>query len=729
MEIDAKLYSQLKGKDIHQALIDLPGTAYRDLNNRLTKRIVVGGQAYFLKYHHGVGWGEIAKNFLSVRIPITSAYNEWRALTILKQKGILVPAVFGYDKKGLNPATQKSFVVLEAMEPSISVEELALQNPPITQKWAIIDKIAEMTRIMHEAGVYHHDLYLCHFLLLLDSDSRPEQNPKLALIDFHRAKIYKNIPLKLRIKDLAGLYFSAKIGSLTKRDKLRFLKKYFNLTLGDIQKTAGRWLEDVEKRANKLYQKHYGLSSTSEFCKIQEQIHSTCNISCNDNTSIKITEILRVNPNKRIVAKGLYQDERVVVKIYFHKLKRALHARRDEVGSTALFEAGIKTPRLIKKIEASSISATLLIYEEIFPIVYTKGKENEQGMLELLPRYIDVLAEHHQAGIYQSDLHIGNFLLTDQDIYSIDGDQIVKKSAPLSQKESIENLAIFLAQFSLLTTERRERLVEHYFSLRQLKATSEIKKRIERLAYSHLMKRSQHYMEKVYRDCTQISVSKTYRQYRAIERKYDTATMQHALSDLDSLINKPGNTLLKDGNTCTVCKVYIGDEPYVLKRYNIKNIKHFLNRFWRPTRAWRSWYGAHLFQFFGIPSVTPVFLVERRFGRLRREGYFMAEVLVAEPLPEYFQNPHYTKAEKEAMANQAINLLKRLKHFKIGHGDMKEANFLVKGNKLYLIDLDSVVWYRWKWLASLAIARDWKRFIRNWKTDPEISSLFEGLSP
>lgn len=243
------------------------------------------------------------------------------------------------------------------------------------------------------------------------------------------------------------------------------------------------------------------------------------------------------------------------------------------------------------------------------------------------------------------------------------------------------------------------------------------------------MKRSKHFMEKVYRECTQISVSKTYRQYRAIVRKYDIPVMQHVLSDLDSLIKKPGNVLLKNGNTCTVSKVQIGDKEYVLKRYNIKSLYHLLNRIWRPTRAWRSWYGAHLFKFFGIPSVTPVFLVERRWGKLRRQGYFLAEVLDAEPLPDYFKNPRYSRADKEAMANQAILLLKRLKYFKIGHGDMKETNFLVKENKLHLIDLDSVVWYKWKWLASLAIARDWKRFLKNWKNDPEILSLFEGLSP
>jgi len=220
-------------------------------------------------------------------------------------------------------------------------------------------------------------------------------------------------------------------------------------------------------------------------------------------------------------------------------------------------------------------------------------------------------------------------------------------------------------------------------------------------------------------------VAETYKNYRAVVRDHNTTSMQQALSDLDSVIKKPGTKLLKNGNTCTVAKVGIAGRSFVLKRYNIKNIRHFLTRIvWRPTRAWRSWYGAQLYHYFSIATLNPVALLERRWGKLRRNAYFLAEVLEGELLRDYFMNPDYTDKQKKLMANQAMSLLKRLKDLNIAHGDMKETNFIVNNGRLFIIDLDSVVWYKSSKAAEKAIAQDWKRFFKNWHQDPEILSLF-----
>lgn len=51
---------------------------------RRTLRIEVAGQGYlFVKIHRGVGWKEILKNLLSLRLPVLGAGNEWRAIARL----------------------------------------------------------------------------------------------------------------------------------------------------------------------------------------------------------------------------------------------------------------------------------------------------------------------------------------------------------------------------------------------------------------------------------------------------------------------------------------------------------------------------------------------------------------------------------------------------------------------------------------------------------------------
>jgi len=62
-------------------------------------------------------------------------------------------------------------------------------------------------------------------------------------------------PLRWRNKDLAALYFSALDIGLTRRDKLRFLKGYFQQPLRQILREEASLLAWLEGKANKLYER------------------------------------------------------------------------------------------------------------------------------------------------------------------------------------------------------------------------------------------------------------------------------------------------------------------------------------------------------------------------------------------------------------------------------------------------------------------------------------------
>ena len=73
------------------------------------------------------------------------------------------------------------------------------------------------------------------------------------MIDLHRAQVRSAVPLRWRNKDLAALYFSALDIGLTRRDKLRFLRTYFQRPLRDILRDEARLLAWLEHKADKLY--------------------------------------------------------------------------------------------------------------------------------------------------------------------------------------------------------------------------------------------------------------------------------------------------------------------------------------------------------------------------------------------------------------------------------------------------------------------------------------------
>jgi len=243
------------GKDAFAEVEALEGEVYRALEGRRTLGVEIQGRGYFVKIHRGIGWAEIFKHLLHLKLPVLGAAQEWRAIQAVREAGIATMTAVAFGERGRNPARQHSFVITEALTPTVSLEDYCrnwpLNPPEPALKWALIRRVAEMLRRMHGAGINHRDCYLAHFLLHTDSPPTADAL-RVSVIDLHRAQIRNRVPLRWRNKDLAGLYFSALNIGLTQRDKLRFLQVYFNQPLRDIlvhEATLLRWLE---KRAAKL---------------------------------------------------------------------------------------------------------------------------------------------------------------------------------------------------------------------------------------------------------------------------------------------------------------------------------------------------------------------------------------------------------------------------------------------------------------------------------------------
>jgi hypothetical protein len=83
--------------------------------------------------------------------------------------------------------------------------------------------------------------------------------------------------------------------------------------------------------------------------------------------------------------------------------------------------------------------------------------------------------------------------------------------------------------------------------------------------------------------------------------------------------------VFKDGGTTTVARIVVKGRALLIKRYNLKNLRHALGRLWRPSRAWHSWREAHRLQFFDIPTPRPLALIEERCGPLRRRAWLICE--------------------------------------------------------------------------------------------------------
>lgn len=248
-------------KPLFDQFMALKGEVFRDQKGRLTQRISLGNQTYFIKQYTGVGWKEIIKNLCQLKWPIISAKNEWLAIQACQHIGIPVPTIFAYGIKGWNPASYQSFIIMEALAPTESMEEMTVswhnESPPsFVLKRNLIKKVADIARSLHTHGMNHRDFYLCHFLM-----KQPFTiHSPLYLIDLHRAQRRVKTPKRWMIKDLAGLYFSSKDIGLTNKDLYYFMKEYVGLkknqSLRNVLNTQYDDWQKVKERGEQLYRNH-----------------------------------------------------------------------------------------------------------------------------------------------------------------------------------------------------------------------------------------------------------------------------------------------------------------------------------------------------------------------------------------------------------------------------------------------------------------------------------------
>lgn len=250
-------------ENLFQRLMQQDGEVFRAVKNRKTLRFEAGEKAYFIKQHRGIGLAETLKNWLALKSPVFGAKQEWQALQALKALNIPTTTLVGYGQRGYLPWRQHSFVITEALDNTVSLNDIIpLHNTgtlPLPLKRHLLKTLAEQLATMHAAGINHRDCYLGHFRfhkMYLDSKAQCK-DLKLSVMDLHRAQCRKVVPLRWRRKDLIGIVFSSMALSLTLRDRLRFIQYYHGQPLRQLLKSVAPFWEAVLKYAKRLYGKNH----------------------------------------------------------------------------------------------------------------------------------------------------------------------------------------------------------------------------------------------------------------------------------------------------------------------------------------------------------------------------------------------------------------------------------------------------------------------------------------
>lgn len=238
-------------------LFNIQGNIVRSNDNRETVKFIFKNKKYFIKRFSKGSLFQNLLNNLGIVKDVSNAENEYKAYQVLQDIGIQTPKLvcYGNEKKIWN---NRSFVISEEIKNFEQLDFFFSKRKYQKDKKKFHDqiykKIVEIVSKLHKNGIIHHDLYLCHFLLDLNSLG-DEKSLKIYLIDFHRLQKKNSISTSRLIKELGDLLFSIKYFDDEKKYQKILKANYFN------QNFLMTYKNNIQKRADAMlikYKNKYG---------------------------------------------------------------------------------------------------------------------------------------------------------------------------------------------------------------------------------------------------------------------------------------------------------------------------------------------------------------------------------------------------------------------------------------------------------------------------------------
>ncbi len=441
---------------------------------------------------------------------------------------------------------------------------------------------------------------------------------------------------------------------------------------------------------------------------------------------LHLQQVLRALPNRRVVLHGRWQGKPVVVKAFLGA-QAERYAQRDLRGIALFAQGQIASPALVAQYHQAQL--VLLILQAI------GNSQNAQQFFQqadqtqrrdLLIALSATLAKQHQAGLLQQDMHPNNFLIQQSKqgqalkVYSLDGDAVAHYKR-ISVAQSLRNLATLLAKFEVLCVQQTlPDCLQAYCQIRAWPpiSASQQARLLALMRKLRLQMLHDYADKKVFRQCSDVRLARQqgWSMWIASDMAITGAELQQALQQAFAQPN-----YLKQGNTCTVVRGWIGQQDSVIKRYNIKNFLHRLSRAWRPTRASLSWANAHRLRLLNIATPKPLALLEKRRFGWRSLAYYLSETIEGVSLKQFAEQ--IPKRQQPQAAVSLAELFYRLQLIGIAHGDCKADNFKWHAKQWWILDLDSMRQHSCPPRALKAHIRDLKRLFANWQADDSLYNV------
>jgi tRNA A-37 threonylcarbamoyl transferase component Bud32 len=411
-----------------------------------------------------------------------------------------------------------------------------------------------------------------------------------------------------------------------------------------------------------------------------------------DTFILKCTELLRQIPGKRRVYAALLDDKKTIIKIYEAKFRAKSQLLNEWSKIKRLAQAGLNGPQIFfygRSEGGEWVIVTEYIANSATALeLYNKAESAREKAQVLLPLFSET-AQLNQAGVFQKDLHLGNFLISGGKVFSLDTATMKFGPRPIGKKQALRQLAILSWYVPQEVRDELPGLLDKYANVRGWKFTRDDIQTIDSRMQKHIGTEIKRQLKKTLRTSgRQIRAEKNSIVAVFDRTFYENLDVSDFLSGIDGLMET--GRVLKRRNTSFLSRVTIKDKDVVIKRYNHKGLWHSIRQSFRTSRAKRSWLHGHRLSMLGISTPKPLAYIEKHFGPLLWQSYILTEYVRGPNLDQILTDPNAPAEQRQNVCKQIHELMTALHKNRITHGDFKRTNFVITTDKVYITDLDAM---------------------------------------
>jgi len=430
--------------------------------------------------------------------------------------------------------------------------------------------------------------------------------------------------------------------------------------------------------------------------------------------SVTCNRLLRTVPGNRQVYDAFWNSREVIVKVFSNRIRAKRHLNREWKGLLMLQERGVNapTPLFYGQTENGQWAVVLekITNAPIALDLFSQAQKPAEKLDLLLPICRELAGQHEKA-VAQKDLHLGNFLMAENKVFSLDPGQMKFFSKPLSRKKSFSQLASLARYLSENDAEPIGKLCEEYAGARNWS----FEKPDELLFRKQLSAHEKRGVRRGLKKCLRTSKRHLRIKKGGVAGIFERAfckevEMLDFMEQSDALMNK--GRVLKDGNTCYVSRVGWAGKDVVVKQYKHKGFIHSLRQTIKRSRARHGWLHGHWLGMLNIATPRPLAYFEKRKWSLVWKSYLVTEYVEGQRLYDFLRDTNITEQQQSTVTTHIGELLAKLEKHRISHGDLKHSNILVTDAGPVLTDLDAMKAHRLDWIFRLYRKKDHARFAK-----------------